>query len=65
MEFSSFFEYPALDEKTGADDLAFLADCSEEEWDKVLAQTQRRPFSATDVIVDEGNADRALYIVAN
>ena len=65
MEFSSFFEYPALDEKEGADDLAFLADCSEGEWDKVLAQTQRRPFSAGEVIVDEGNADRALFIVAN
>lgn len=54
MAFSSFFEYPALDDNEQSDDLALLADCSEEEWDKVLAQTQRRRFNAGDVAERDG-----------
>jgi CRP-like cAMP-binding protein len=65
VQFSSFFDYPNLDEQERADDLTFLGDCSEDEWDKVVAQTQRRRFRAGETIVAEGDADRALYIVAD
>lgn len=65
MRFSSFFEYPNLDEQEKSDDLTFLGECSEEEWDKVVAQTQRRKFKTGETIVSEGDADRSLYIVAS
>ena len=64
MRFSSFFEYPNLDDEDQGDNLTFLGECSEEEWDKILAQTQRRKFKAGETIVSEGDADRSLYIVA-
>jgi CRP-like cAMP-binding protein len=65
VQFSSFFEYPNLDDQEQGDDLTFLGDCSEDEWDKIVAQTQRRRFKAGETIVAEGDADRALYIVAS
>ncbi|MDX1431843.1 MAG: cyclic nucleotide-binding domain-containing protein [Gammaproteobacteria bacterium] len=65
MRFSTFFEYPNLDEQEKSDDLTFLGECSEEEWDKIVAQTQRRKFKAGETIVSEGDADRSLYIVAS
>lgn len=65
MRFSSFFEYPDLDDQEQGDDLTFLGECSEEEWDKVVAQTQRRKFKTGETIVSEGDADRSLYIVAS
>ena len=36
---SSFFEYPNLALRESAGDLVFLADCSEEDWQKLLAHT--------------------------
>jgi CRP/FNR family cyclic AMP-dependent transcriptional regulator len=65
VQFSSFFEYPNLEEQERAADLIFLGDCSEEEWEKLLARTQRRRFKAGEILVAEGHADRALYIVAS
>jgi CRP-like cAMP-binding protein len=65
VRFSSFFEYPDLEEQESSNDFTFLGDCSEDEWDKVVDLTQRRKFSAGDIIVAEGEADRALYIVAS
>lgn len=64
VQFSSFFEYPTLDEDQQVDDLTFLSECSEEEWDKIVAQTERRAFKSGETIVSEGDTDRALYIVA-
>ncbi len=64
MRFSGFFEYPNLEEPQGPDDLAFLNDCSEDDWAKLIGHTQRRQFGAGETIVTEGETDRSLYIVA-
>lgn len=65
MQFSSFFDYPNLDDEARGDDLVFLGECSEDEWDKIVAHTERRRFKAGETIVSEGGVDRSLYIVAD
>jgi CRP-like cAMP-binding protein len=64
VRFSSFFQYPDLEDQNGPDDLTLLGDCSEEEWAKLIDHTQRRQFEADETIVTQGDADRSLYIVA-
>ncbi len=65
MEFSSFFEYPNSDQSEGTDDLPFLSNCSEDEWNRIVARTQRRQFMTGNTIIKQGDTDRALYIVAS
>ena len=63
MDFSTFFDYPDVQVHEAADELAFLADRSERDWEKLLQHTDSRPFSAGDTVIQTGDMDRALYIV--
>jgi CRP-like cAMP-binding protein len=65
MDLSSFFDYPDVKVHEAADELAFLADRSERDWEKVLAHTDARPFGAGDTVIRTGDVDRALYIVTS
>ncbi len=51
MRFSSFFQYPDLEDQNEPDDLTLLGDSSEEEWAKLIDHTQRRQFEADETIV--------------
>jgi len=63
VDLSSFFEYPNLALCESAGDLVFLADSSEEDWQKLLAHTDVRRFRAGEEVIRAGDTDRALYIV--
>lgn len=71
MSFSSFFDYdadqatPAVATEPRTDDLVFLSRAGDAEWDKLLAHTQLCPFTAGDVVLHEGDAERTLYIVGD
>lgn len=64
MSFSSFFDYPDAAERERAEDLVFLPAQSEGDWTKLLGFTEMRRFAAGDIVVREGETDRALYIVS-
>lgn len=69
---SRFFHYPEADTPQGtvvdtpaaAGDLLFLGDRSDDEWTRLIAVCERRPFRAGDTVIRAGEHDRALYIVA-
>lgn len=61
----TFFNYPGSPAAGEADDLTFLKDQSDENWAKLLAQTEMCRFRAGEMVIREGDADRTLYIVAD
>ena len=63
MDFSSFFDYPTASVDEGGDQLLFLQDRSEEDWEKLFAHTDARRFRAGEEVMRAGDIDRALYIV--
>lgn len=65
MDLSSFFDYPDVQVHEAADELAFLSDRSERDWEKLLQHTDSRPFAAGDTVIHAGDMDRALYIVTS
>ena len=65
MDLSSFFDYPDVQVHEAADELAFLSDRSERDWEKLLSHTDARPFSAGDTVIHTGDMDRALFIVTS
>ena len=62
MDVGGFFDYPG--EQTGATDgtLVFLPEFSEEAWAILLSFTQRRSFRAGELLLQKGEAGRALYV---
>ena len=65
MDLSSFFDYPDVKVHEAADEVAFLRDRSERDWEKLLSHTDARPFSAGDIVIHAGDMDRALFIVTS
>ena len=65
LDLSSFFDYPDVQVHEAAQELAFLGDRSERDWEKLLAHTDARPFAAGDTVIHAGELDRALYIVTS
>jgi CRP-like cAMP-binding protein len=65
MDFSEFFNYEGEASKHSKSDFVFLADLPVEEWEHILAVTQCYRFEAGDIVVRQGDASRALYIVAS
>jgi CRP-like cAMP-binding protein len=49
---------------TPGDDRLQLPNWGEAEWRALLAETTPRPFKASEVVIQHGIADRALYFVA-
>ena len=65
MRFSTFFEYPNLDEfDEKPDDLTFLADLTDDEWAKVQAHSTPRTFKRGETLLREGDRDRGLYMIS-
>jgi CRP/FNR family cyclic AMP-dependent transcriptional regulator len=62
---SRYFDYPAEGGETRADQLVVLRDLSPADWDRLLAQMERRRFTAGAVIIATGEVDRALYLIAS
>lgn len=61
---SSFFTYPTLGEGA-ADELVFLRDRTEEDWERLLAHTEDVRFAAGDVLIRAGDRERSLYVLAS
>ena len=57
------FRRSASDKGSTGDHL-LLAEWGEAEWRKLLAATTVRPYKASEVVIQRGVADRALYFVA-
>lgn len=64
MSISSFFDYPEGEEREHSEELVFLAGWGDEEWGKLLEQTQTTRFRAGEMVMRPGDEDRSLYIVA-
>jgi CRP-like cAMP-binding protein len=65
---TAFFDYPAGDEQDHterAEEVYFLADCSDDDWAVVRQHTELRRLVAGEVVIAPGEIDRALYIVAS
>jgi CRP-like cAMP-binding protein len=65
MDLSTFFEYPTVQVHEASDELRFLGDRDERDWEKLLVHTDSRPFRAGDTVIAAGDMDRALYIVTS
>jgi CRP/FNR family transcriptional regulator, cyclic AMP receptor protein len=63
LDLSTFFDYPTVQVKETADQLSFLHDRSERDWEKLLAHTDSRPFRRGDEVIRAGDLDRSLYLV--
>jgi CRP/FNR family transcriptional regulator, cyclic AMP receptor protein len=63
LDLSTFFDYPDAPVHEGTDDVLFLPDRSEQDWEKLLAHTDARPFRTGDEVIRAGQVDRSLYIV--
>jgi len=61
MDTSTFFRYPGLDAPEEAP--GFLADRDEDDWALLLDHTETRLFRAGDVVLANGETDRALYLL--
>jgi CRP/FNR family transcriptional regulator, cyclic AMP receptor protein len=57
------FHRSAVDCGSSGDNL-LLPEWGEAQWRKLLAATTPRPFKASEVVIQRGVADRALYFVA-
>jgi CRP/FNR family transcriptional regulator, cyclic AMP receptor protein len=64
VDTSTFFRYP--DPTTGEfrDESVFLPSWRDDEWAKLLAYTETQRFRAGELVIQVGEGDRALYIVA-
>jgi CRP/FNR family cyclic AMP-dependent transcriptional regulator len=64
VTFASFFDYPGTEQAPAQNALVFLPDLRDEDWEKILAHTVTRRFSAGDMVIQIGEIDRALYIIS-
>jgi CRP/FNR family cyclic AMP-dependent transcriptional regulator len=63
VDFSNFFAYPTGDSAGGENELVFLADLADEDWERLLTLTQVARYRAGEIVVRQGDAQRTLYIV--
>jgi CRP-like cAMP-binding protein len=54
----------SANDKGNTGDYLLLAEWGEAEWRKLLAATTVRPYKSSEVVIQRGVADRALYFVA-
>jgi CRP/FNR family transcriptional regulator, cyclic AMP receptor protein len=65
MDTSSFFVYPTLVGDQPAPEAGLLAARTEEDWDALLAYTDKRRMRPGDWLIREGELDRALYVLSD
>lgn len=59
----SFFDYPDGSSSDAPASFTFLADASDDEWATIRAHAELVHLRPGEVLIGEGDADRALYIV--
>jgi CRP/FNR family cyclic AMP-dependent transcriptional regulator len=64
LDSSSFFLYPNVDAEI-ADTATFFGGRNEHDWDRLLACTETRRFRPGEIVLRAGEADRALYLLAD
>jgi CRP/FNR family transcriptional regulator, cyclic AMP receptor protein len=63
LDLTRFFGYPTASVSEAADEVLFLPDRSERDWEKLFAHTDARRFGPGDQIIHAEEVERALYIV--
>ncbi|MEZ4868329.1 MAG: cyclic nucleotide-binding domain-containing protein [Caldilineaceae bacterium] len=64
MNLASFFDYPTTTQPATPELAPFLHHWQQRQWQKLLALTQARRYSAGDLVLQAGATERALYLVA-
>jgi CRP-like cAMP-binding protein len=64
MNISSLFAYPTDPTPDVVADQPFLAHWNQSQWNKLFALTQTHRYGAGDWVIRQGEAERALYLVA-
>jgi CRP/FNR family transcriptional regulator, cyclic AMP receptor protein len=59
----SFFNYPDQSAGTQPQELVFLPQWDDAKWAILLKYTEMRRFHAGDVVIRQGDTDRAFYII--
>lgn len=63
MDTSAFFDYPDQQPGEQAEAEVLLARWSDDDWAKLLAYTSVRRARANEVVIQEGESERAIYFV--
>jgi CRP/FNR family transcriptional regulator, cyclic AMP receptor protein len=64
LDTSTFFQYPDPTTAEPRDESVFLPNWRDEDWAQLLAYTETQRFRAGETVIQVGEGDRALYIVA-
>jgi len=64
MNLSALFAYPTEPTPAPVTEQPFLAHWRQRQWNKLFALTQTQRYSAGDWVIHQGDAERALYLVA-
>ncbi len=62
---STFFDYPDDGNVHRGDDAVCFATLSQVDWERLVAAMERRRFTAGDVVMRRGEAERSLYLIAS
>lgn len=65
MTSAGFFDYPGGDSDQDPEELVFLGEWSDADWERLFEYTQTHRFQPGDRIVTAGATDRALYLIAS
>jgi CRP/FNR family transcriptional regulator, cyclic AMP receptor protein len=59
----SLFDYPGQSDARESNELIFLANWEESQWQKLLEFAELRRFRIGELVISRGEKDRALYII--
>ncbi len=59
----SFFDYPDQESPEASQELVFLPQWDDARWSTLLKYTELRRFRAGDMVIRQGDTDRAFYII--
>lgn len=65
MDTTGFFQYPGTVALAATPQSGFLEDRGDEDWALLLEHTETQLHSAGDVVLQKGESDRALYLLAD
>ncbi|HLF91238.1 MAG TPA: cyclic nucleotide-binding domain-containing protein [Anaerolineales bacterium] len=60
---NSFFDYPDQEDGQPSAELVFLPHWDDGKWEKLLRYTEIRRFRTGDIVIRQGDTDRAFYII--
>jgi hypothetical protein len=56
---------PSTVEAADPAEVVFLAECTDEDWDRILRYCAHRRFAAGEILIREGQVDRTLMILTS